>query len=79
MVKKNTLILIQTKEKIQNCFKLMNNSIFGKKMENLRKRVRFKLVDNAKEHVKSISKPSFFSQKTFSKNFAAIHEITLNT
>ena len=34
-----------------------------------------KLVDNAKGYVKCISKPSFVSQKIFSKNFVAIHEI----
>ena len=54
-------------------FKLMNNSAFGKTMENLRKSV--KLVNNAKDYVRSISKPSFISQKIFSKNFVAIHEI----
>ena len=55
--------------------KLMNNSVFGKKMENLRKRISFKLVNNAKDYVKYISKPSFDSQKIVSKNFVSIHEI----
>ena len=50
----------------------MNNSVFGKTMDNLRKRIS---VNNAKDYVKCISKPSFVSQKTFSKNFVAIHEI----
>ena len=53
----------------------MNNSIFGKTMENLRKRISVKLVNNAKDYVRSISKPSFISQKIFSKNFVTIHEI----
>ena len=53
----------------------MNNSVFGKTMENLRKRISIKLVNNAKVYVKCISKPSFVSQKIFSKNFVAIHEI----
>ena len=56
-------------------FKLMNNSIFGKTMENLRKRISVKLVNNAKDYVKCIGKPSFVSQKIFSENFVAIHEI----
>ena len=56
-------------------FKLMNNSVFGKIMENLRKRISVKLVNNSKDYVKCISKPSFISQKIFSKNFVAIHEI----
>ena len=36
-----------------------------------------KLVNNAKDYVKYISKSSFVSQKIFSKNFVAIHEIKL--
>ena len=77
----NTLILIHTKEKnAVNSFKkillkLKNNSVCGKTMENLRKRVKFRLVNNAKIYKKYVSKPSFFSKKIFSKNFVAIHEI----
>ena len=56
-------------------FKLMNNSFFCKTMENLRKRVSVALINNAKDYVKCISKPSFISQKIFSKNFVAIHKI----
>ena len=56
-------------------FKLMNNITFGKTLENLRKRINVKLVNNAKDYVRSISKPSFVSQNIFSKNFVVIHEI----
>ena len=41
-------------------------------MWNLRKRISVKLIDNAKDYVKYISKPSFVSQKMF---FVVIHEI----
>ena len=44
-------------------------------MENLKKRKNVRLVNNAKVYEKDISKPSFVSQKMFSKNFVAIHEI----
>ena len=56
-------------------FKLTNNSVFGKIMENLWKRIDVRLVNNAKGYVKYISNPSFVSQKIFSKNFVAIHKI----
>ena len=56
-------------------FKLMNNSTFGKTMENLRKRMNVRLVNNAGDYKKYVSKPSLISQKIFYKHFVAIHEI----
>ena len=53
----------------------MNNRVFGKTMKNLRKITSVKLVSNAKDYVRCIKKPSFVSQKIFSKKFVAIHEI----
>ena len=55
-------------------FKLMNNSVFGKTMENLRKRISIRLI-NSKDYVRCVSKTNFISQKIFSKNFVAIHQI----
>ena len=52
----------------------MNNSAHGKTMENLQNRVKARLVNNANDYKKYVSKPSFVSQKIFSKNFVAIHE-----
>ena len=78
---KNTLILIQRKGKMQLIvlktifLKLMNNSVFGKTIDNLRKRISVKLVNNAKDYVRCVSKPSFISQKIFSKTFVAVHKI----
>ena len=56
-------------------FKLIINSVFGKTMENLRKRISVELINNPKDYVKCMSKPIFASQKTFSKNFVAINKI----
>ena len=58
----------------KDSFKLMNNSVYGKTMENLRKRIKVRLVNNAKDYKKWLSRPSFVSQKIFSKNFVALHE-----
>ena len=56
-------------------FKLMNNSVFGKTMENLRKRINVEMTNNAKDYVKCVSRPNFISQKIFSNNFVAIRKI----
>ena len=53
----------------------MNNCVYGKAMENLRKRMSVKLVNNAEDYKRRVSKPSFISQKIFSKDLFAILEI----
>ena len=53
----------------------MINIVFGKTLENLRKRICVELINNAKDYVRCVSRPSFVSQKIFSKNFVAIHRI----
>ena len=53
----------------------MNNSVYGKTMENLRKRIKVWLVNNGKDYKEYVSKPSFVSRKIFFKIFFAIHEI----
>ena len=54
-------------------FKLMNNSVFGKTMENIRNRVDIKLITNEKEAKKLISKPNFHHRTIFTENLIAVH------
>ena len=54
-------------------FKLMNNSVFGKTMENIRNRVDIKLVTNEKDAKKLISKPNYQHRTIFCENLVAIH------
>ena len=56
-------------------FKLMINSVYGKTMENLRKRINVRFVNNKKHFLKYTSKPTHVTHKLFNKNLAAIHEI----
>ena len=54
---------------------MMNNSVYGKTMENFRKRIKVKLINNAKDYEKYASKPSFVLRKIFSKYIVSNHEI----
>ena len=63
-------------------FKLMNNSVFGKTMENIRKRVDVRLVTDENKLLKLASRPTYVSSKIFNKNLVAVHRtketLTLN-
>ena len=56
-------------------FKLMNNSVFGKTMENIRKRVDVRMVTDEKKLLKMASKPTYVSSKIFNDNLVAVHKI----
>ena len=56
-------------------FKLMNNSVFGKTMENIRKRVDVRLVTDKNKLLKLASKPTYVSSKIFNENLVAVHKI----
>ena len=53
-------------------FKLMNNSVFGKTMENVRKHRDIKLLTTEEKRNKSISEPNYHTTKQFSENLLAI-------
>ena len=63
-------------------FKLMNNSIFGKTMENIREHKDFKLVNSIKGLNKYAREPNMKNIKYFSDSLLAIEmkktEITMN-
>ena len=54
-------------------FKLINNSVFGKTMENIENRVDVRLVTKEKEVMKLSKKPNFESRTIFDENLIAIH------
>ncbi|XP_065645649.1 uncharacterized protein LOC136076111 [Hydra vulgaris] len=62
-----------TNELEKEFFKLMNNSVFGKTMENIENRVDVRLVTNRDEAVKLASRPNYESRTIFDKNLIATH------
>ena len=56
----------------KNFFKVMANSVYGKTMENLRKRINVRLANNKKDLFKYTSRPTHVTHKIFDKNYAAL-------
>ena len=54
-------------------FKLMNNSVFGKTMENIRNRKDIKLVSSRDKAIKYTAKPNFQHLKILSEDLVTIH------
>jgi hypothetical protein len=54
-------------------FKLMNNSVFGKTMENIRNRVDVRLVTSEKDAIKLAATPNYDHCTIFDENLVAIH------
>ena len=71
MLTKNMQLIVLKKK-----LKLINNCVYDKAMENLRKRISITVrLEKEKDYLKHVSKATFSSQKIFDKHFAAIHEI----
>ena len=63
-----------TNEADKNHFKLLNKAVYGKTMENMRKRVKIRIVKNSKDFIKYTSRPTCVNWKMFENNLFAIHE-----
>ena len=73
-IKKNTELRKTAANNFEkDFFKLMNNSVFGKTIENIRKRQNIILVDNRKKAEKLTSRPNFERATIFDKNLIAVH------
>ena len=63
----------EAKNNFENDFlKLMNNSVFGKMMENVRKNRDIKLVTADEKRNKLVSEPNYHATKCFSENLLAV-------
>ena len=60
----------------------MNDDVYGKTMENLRKIIKIRVVKDIQDFIKYTSRPTCVNQKVFENNLAAIHgkkiSLTLN-
>ena len=79
----NTKLRAKAKNNFEkDFFKLMNNSVFGKTMENIRNRVDVKLVNTPEKLLKLVAKPYYKNQNIFSENLVSVHmkkvKLTMN-
>ena len=56
----------------KDLFKLMNNSVFGKTMENIRKHRDIKFVTTDKKRSKLVSEPNFHAMNLISDDLSII-------
>ena len=69
----NTKLRTEAKNEFEkDFFKLMNNSVFGKNIENVRNHRDIKLVTRDERRNKLVSEPNYHSAKHFSENLLAI-------
>ena len=72
-IDKNTELRKHAKNEFENnFFKLMNNSVFGKTMENVRGHRDFKLIVTEERRKKLVSEPNYDSYKQFANDLMAI-------
>lgn len=59
-------------------FKLLNNSVYGKTMENLRNRVNIRLIHQEKKLKKLLASPAFQAYTIFNENLVGVHMRKIN-
>ena len=58
----------------KNLFQLFNNGVYGKTVENMRKRKKIRIIKTSKDFLKCESRDTYISHNIFGKNLVAIHE-----
>ena len=73
-IDKNTALRTKATNNFEkDFFKLMNNSVFGKTMQNVETYVDLKLVCDREKAIKLAAKPNYDRTTIFDENLAAIH------
>ena len=63
-----------TNEADKNSFKPLNNVVYRKTIENMRKRITIRIVKTQKDFIKYASRPTYINHNIFGKRLVAINE-----
>ena len=71
-----------TNEADKNLSKLLNNAVYGKTIENMRTRIKIRIIKKEKDFIKYASGPAYINHDIFGKRLFSFHEkkelLTLN-
>jgi hypothetical protein len=78
-IQKNIALRQTSKTKFEKDFwKLCNNAVFGKQMENVRNRIEFFIMSDEKKLLKYVAKPHYKSRVIFDDNLVGVHMFKRN-
>ena len=63
-----------TNEVDKTLFKLLNNAVYGKTMETMRKIIKIRIIKNRKDFIKYTSRPTYINHNIFGKRLVATDE-----
>ena len=63
-----------TNEADKTLFKLLNNVVYGKTMETIRKIIKIRIIKNRKDFIKYTSRPTYINHNIFGKRLVATDE-----
>ena len=63
-----------TNEADKNSFKPLNNVVYRKTIENMRKRITIRIVKTQKDFIKYASRPTYINHDIVGKRIVAVHQ-----